>query len=404
MKTSGGFTGKSATMLKRKFLDRLFCTLCISLTFVPISFVFFMLFGVVSNAYYSLQQTKVTISLSDVNTTKQDSRYQIKKKLIHYIISEANKHNIDLKNDEAMKFFSEYSIQEIKDAIKADKAKIWITLSGANDMMHKHKKYDNSSTAEILKQFAKLGRLKIFFNHKIFINRDSRDSTQAGVLGVLLGSFYTIFVALVVSLPIGILTALCLEEFVAQSKFTDFFEVSISNLSSTPPIIFGVLGLAFYINFLGITRSSSLVGGLTLAFMMLPILILSIRQSIKSVPLQIKQAAFALGASKMQVIKHHILPLSLPGIITGTILGIARILGESAPLLMIGMVAFVSNIPTSPIDPSTVFAVQTYIWATNPDTAFIEKTSMIILILLLILLILNSVAHFIKKSFHVEFY
>ena len=391
-------------MLKRKFLDRLFCTLCISLTFVPISFVFFMLFGVVSNAYYSLQQTKVTISLSDVNTTKQDSRYQIKKKLIHYIISEANKHNIDLKNDEAMKFFSEYSIQEIKDAIKADKAKIWITLSGANDMMHKHKKYDNSSTAEILKQFAKLGRLKIFFNHKIFINRDSRDSTQAGVLGVLLGSFYTIFVALVVSLPIGILTALCLEEFVAQSKFTDFFEVSISNLSSTPPIIFGVLGLAFYINFLGITRSSSLVGGLTLAFMMLPILILSIRQSIKSVPLQIKQAAFALGASKMQVIKHHILPLSLPGIITGTILGIARILGESAPLLMIGMVAFVSNIPTSLIDPSTVFAVQTYIWATNPDTAFIEKTSMIILILLLILLILNSVAHFIKKSFHVEFY
>jgi phosphate transport system permease protein len=388
---------------KRKIINKIFSILCLSLTAVPLSFLFFMLFSILSNVYYAVQQTKILIDLDQLKMEKSLSRYQIKKKLIDGLYEELQK-DIKLKDiTSIIKLTSDNSVYEIIENLEKGKKTLWITASSEVDFLCKHNDVHNSDLFQIIEYLKTNKRIKKFFNYKVFTNSDSRDSTQAGILGAVVGSCYTVLIALIFSLPIGVLTALCLEELMTRNKFTDFFEVSINNLSSTPPIIFGILGLSFYVNFLGLPRSSSLTGGLTLALMMFPILVISTRQAIKSVPIGIKQAAFALGASRVEVITHHVLPLSLPGIITGTILGIARILGESAPLLMVGMVAFVGDIPKKFTEPASVFAVQTYIWAISPDNAFIEKTSVIILVLLFILLSLNFVAFYIKKAFHIEY-
>lgn len=381
---------------RRKVMNKLFSWFCLLLTTLPLSFLFFMLFSILSNVYYAVQQTKILIDLKQLKIDSNLSRYEVRKNLIDGLYRELNPYLSGI--EVVTKLVSNNAMREIEEALEKGEPTIWVTASSDLDSVRKHP--NDSELMKIIKYFESNGRIKATFNYKVFINGDSRDSTQAGIMGAVIGSCYTVLIALLFSLPMGILTALCLEELMVRNKF--FFDIGVNNLSSTPPVIFGILGLSFYVNFLGLPRSSSLVGGLTLALMMFPILVISTRQAIRSVPIAIKQAAFALGASRVQVIIHHVLPLSLPGMITGTILGIARILGESAPLLMIGMVAFVGDIPTKFTDPASVFAVQTYIWAISPDNAFVEKTSVIILILLLILLALNFSAFYIKRLFHVE--
>ena len=243
------------------------------------------------------------------------------------------------------------------------------------------------------------GDLKLKFNTLLFPAGDSREPEQAGIRGALVGSFLTLLVTLGLSFPIGVAAALYLEEFAPKNRFTDMIEVNINNLAAVPSIVFGLLGLAVFLNVFGLPRSVPLLGGIVLTLMTLPTIIISSRAALKAVPPSIKEAALGLGASKMQVIFHHVLPLALPGMLTGAIIGMAQALGETAPLLMIGMVAFIVDVPGSFTDPATVLPVQIFLWSDSPERAFIERTSGAIMVLLTFLITMNAVAVLLRKRF-----
>jgi phosphate transport system permease protein len=242
-------------------------------------------------------------------------------------------------------------------------------------------------------------RIESRFNRTFFTAGDSREPELAGILGAVAGSFYTLLVTLALSFPIGIASAVYLEEFAPKNRWTDLIEVNINNLAAVPSIVFGLLGLAVFLNFFGLPRSAPLVGGLVLTLMTLPTIIIASRASLLSVPPSIREAALGIGASKMQMVTHHVLPLALPGILTGTIIGMARALGESAPLLMIGMVAFIVDVPGGLTDPATVLPVQIFLWADSPERAFVERTSAATIVLLAFLITMNATAVLLRKKF-----
>ena len=244
-----------------------------------------------------------------------------------------------------------------------------------------------------------LGRIEKRFNKTFFTAGDSREPELAGIRGAVVGSFFTLVVTLALSFPIGVAAALYLEEFAPKNRWTDLIEVNISNLAAVPSIVFGLLGLAVFINFFGLPRSAPLVGGLILTLMTLPTIIIASRAALKSVPPSIREAALGMGASRMQMIFHHVLPLALPGMLTGTIIGMAQALGESAPLLMIGMVAFIVDIPGGPLEPSTAMPVQIFLWADSPERAFAERTSAAIMVLLAFLIAMNAFAIGLRRKF-----
>ncbi len=237
------------------------------------------------------------------------------------------------------------------------------------------------------------------FNHRFFTSGDSRDPEMAGIWSAVVGSFFMLLVTLALSFPIGVATAIYLEEFAPKNRWTDLIEVNINNLAAVPSIVFGLLGLALFINIFGLPRSAPVVGGLVLTLMTLPVVIIAARAALMSVPPSIREAALGVGASKMQTIFHHVMPLAMPGMLTGTIIGMARALGESAPLLMIGMVAFIVDVPESPLDPATALPVQVYLWADSPERAFVERTSAAILVLLAFLLVMNATAILLRKRY-----
>jgi phosphate transport system permease protein len=243
------------------------------------------------------------------------------------------------------------------------------------------------------------GRVDLQFNRYFFTNGDSRDPELAGIWGATVGSFFMLLVTLALSFPLGVATAIYLEEFAPRNRWTDLIEVNINNLAAVPSIVFGLLGLALFINVFGLPRSAPLVGGLVLSLMTLPVIIIASRAALTAVPPSIREAALGLGASKMQVVLHHVLPLAMPGMLTGAIIGMARALGESAPLLMIGMVAFIVDVPDSPLSPATALPVQVFLWADSPERAFVERTSAAILVLLLFLLVMNAAAILLRKRF-----
>lgn len=249
-----------------------------------------------------------------------------------------------------------------------------------------------------VEKLSKNAQIETRFNLGFFTNGDSREPEKAGILGALKGSFYTMLITLLLSFPIGVAAAIYLEEFAPKNKLVDIIEVNINNLAAVPSIVFGVLGLAVYINLFGLPRSAPLVGGLVLSLMTLPTIIIVTRAAVKSVPPSIREAALGIGASKMQVITHHVLPLSMPGILTGSIIGMAQALGESAPLLMIGMVAFVADVPQGFFDPATVLPVQIFIWSDSPERAFIALTSAAIMVLLGFLFLMNLIAIVLRKK------
>ena len=252
---------------------------------------------------------------------------------------------------------------------------------------------------EFIDELAAKEQIRTAFNSTLFTASDSREPEQAGIRGALLGSFWTLLVTLVVSLPVGISAAIYLEEFAPQNRITDFIEININNLAAVPSIVFGLLGLAVFINFFGMPRSAPLVGGLVLSLMTLPTIIISSRAAIKSVPPSIKEAALGIGASHMQVVFHHSLPLAMPGILTGSIIGMAQALGETAPLLMIGMVAFIVDVPGGIFDSATVLPVQIYLWSDSPERAFTALTATTILVLLGFLTLMNALAIYLRKRF-----
>ncbi|HXK54812.1 MAG TPA: phosphate ABC transporter permease PstA [Hyphomicrobiales bacterium] len=243
------------------------------------------------------------------------------------------------------------------------------------------------------------GRLETRFNKGFFTNGDSREPERAGVWGAIVGSFLTLVVTLVLSFPLGVISAVYLEEFAPKNRWTEIIEVNINNLAAVPSIVFGLLGLAVFLNFFGLPRSAPLVGGMVLALMTLPTIIIATRAALVAVPPSIREAALGVGASQLQVVMHHVLPLATPGVLTGSIIGMARALGETAPLLMIGMVAFIVDIPGSLTDPATVLPVQIYIWADSPERAFVAKTGAATLVLLSFLLVMNALAIFLRKQF-----
>lgn len=241
------------------------------------------------------------------------------------------------------------------------------------------------------------GQLARRFNTALFVNGDSREPEIAGIRGALMGSFYMLVVTLALAFPIGVAAAIYLEEFAKRNRWADLVEVNINNLAAVPSIVFGLLGLAVFINWLALPRSAPLVGGLVLSLITLPVIIISTRASIQAVPPSIREAALGVGASRMQVVFHHILPMASPGILTGTILGMSRALGETAPLLMIGMVAFIVDVPGGFLDPATALPVQIYLWADSPERAFAERTSAAILVLLAFLFLMNLAAVVVRK-------
>jgi phosphate transport system permease protein len=305
----------------------------------------------------------------------------------------------------------------IKPVLEQDKAllgqtqDIWIPLSSNADLFFKGRIKESApetdrplSDLEIgwLKTLDANGMVRTGFSREFFTQGDSREPAQAGFLGAMLGSAFTLIVCLLVAFPLGVMTAVYLEEFARKSRWVDLIEVNINNLAAVPSIVFGLLGLAVYINVMHLPRSSSIVGGLTLAMMILPVIIIATRASLKSIPDSIRDAARALGASPVQVVWHQILPLAMPGVMTGTILGMARAIGETAPLLMIGMVAFVADPPTGFASPATVMPVQIYLWASSSEMGFSEKTAAGILVLLVLLLAMNALAIILRRRFEVR--
>ena len=286
--------------------------------------------------------------------------------------------------------------------------RIWVAADDEIDLLLKghidrnvaegDRRVKDSSIAWV-DQLLEQGKIEKRFNKTFFTVGDSREPEQAGILGAIKGSFYVLLVTIMLSFPIGLAAAVYLEEFAPKNKITDVIEVNINNLAAVPSIVFGLLGLAVFINFFGLPRSAAIVGGFVLSLRTLPTIIIASRAAIKAVPPSIRSAALGLGASEMQTVYHHVLPAALPGILTGTIIGMAQALGETAPLLMIGMVAFIVDIPQSIMDPATALPVQIYLWADSPERAFVEKTSAAILVLLTFLSFMNLLAVILRKRY-----
>jgi phosphate transport system permease protein len=237
------------------------------------------------------------------------------------------------------------------------------------------------------------------FNKTFLTSGDSREPERAGIWGAVVGSFYTLMLTLLLSFPIGVATAVYLEEFARRNRWTDLIEVNINNLAAVPSIVFGLLGLAVFIAFFGLPRSAPLVGAMVLTLLTLPTIIIASRAALKAVPPSIREAALGMGASKIQMVTHHVLPLAMPGMLTGTIIGMARALGESAPLLMIGMVAFIVDVPKGITDSATALPVQVFLWSDSPERGFVEKTSGAIIVLLAFLVVMNTTAVILRKRF-----
>lgn len=243
------------------------------------------------------------------------------------------------------------------------------------------------------------GAVKTGFNTGFFTNSDSTEPEQAGVLGAVVGSAMMLFITALLAVPIGVMAAVYLEEFAPKGRWTDIIEVNINNLAAVPSIVYGLLGLGLFINALGVPRSSPLLGGLVLALMALPTVIIATRSSLKSVPPSIREAALGVGASRSQAVFHHVLPLAMPGVMTGSILALAHALGETAPLLMIGMVSFVPGVPASFTEAATVLPVQIFIWENASERAFHERTAAAIMVLLVFMILMNAVAIILRRRF-----
>jgi phosphate transport system permease protein len=293
-------------------------------------------------------------------------------------------------------------------SIIGTKQKVWLTASDDIDVLVKgqiditvpeHDRRIKDNEIKWIDTLKAEGRVEKQSNWRFFGVGDSREPERAGIAGAVAGSFFTLLTTLMLAFPLAVMTAVYLEEFAPKNKWTDLIEVNINNLAAVPSIVFGLLGLAVFLNTFHLPRSAPVVGGLVLTLMTLPTIIIASRAALKAVPPSIREAALGVGASKMQTITDHVLPLAMPGMLTGTIIGMAQALGESAPLLMIGMVAFIVDIPATPLDPSTVLPVQIYMWADSAERAFVERTSAAIMVLLVFLVLMNLAAILLRKRF-----
>ena len=413
----------NASLKRRYARERRFRRFGLGAVAMGLLFVSFLFVSIVGNGYSAFQQTEIRLSIhfdeqmidpsgeraTDV-LSRADYAGLVKtslRELFPEVKSRSDKKAL-------YQLISSGASLQLREMVLSDASilgttkDVWLTADDDIDMLVKghidrsleedNRRVKDNVIAWVDKLTAD-GAVDLAFNTNFFTSGDSREPEQAGIGGAVMGSIFTLLVTLFLSFPIGVAAAIYLEEFAPQNKWTDLIEVNINNLAAVPSIVFGLLGLAVFINFFGLPRSAPLVGGLVLTLMTLPTIIIASRAALKSVPPSIREAALGIGASKMQMVFHHVLPLAMPGMLTGTIIGMAQALGESAPLLMIGMVAFIVDIPGGPFDPSTVLPVQIYLWADSPERAFVERTSAAIMVLLGFLIVMNLLAVILRKRF-----
>ena len=389
---------------------------------ISLSFLVFMFVAILFRGAGAFQQTKVGL---DINFAQQlidpartgdadviaGANY---KPLITNSLAQTFP-EVTTRNDKRRlyKLISSGSVFELGNMVKENPALIgttqtvWLTATSEVDLFMKGK-IDETISEDLrrlkdqdigwIETLKDKDIIKRKFNTALFTNGDSREPEMAGILGAAIGSFFSLLVCFLISFPLGILTAVYLEEYAKKTRLTDFIEVNINNLAAVPSIVFGLLGLSIFLNFFHLPRSTPLVGGMVLALMTLPTIIIASRSILRSVPNSIRDAALGLGASKTQTTFHHVVPLALPGMLTGTILGMARALGETAPLLMIGMVAFIVDIPKGVTDVATSLPVQIFLWADSPEKGFVERTSAAIIVLLVFLVLMNLLAVYLRRK------
>ena len=397
---------------ERRFRYYGLSAIVLSLVFLALLFV-----SIVAKGYSAFQQTYIRLAVFfDPEVLKQDTLVNadygalVRESLLKKFPQ------VESRQDKRLltSMVSSGSVYRLRDMVLKDPelvgktVEVWLPADDDVDMLIKghfrrdlpesERRVSDQQVAWIERLEAE-GRLERKFNATFLTSGDSREPELAGIWGAVSGSFLTLVITLALSFPIGVAAAVYLEEFAKKNRWTDLIEVNINNLAAVPSIVFGLLGLAVFLNFFGLPRSAPLVGGLVLTLMTLPTIIIASRSALTSVPPSIREAALGVGASKMQMVVHHVLPLALPGVLTGTIIGMARALGESAPLLMIGMVAFIVDIPKGFTDPATVLPVQIYLWADSPERAFVERTSAAIMVLLGFLVVMNAGAIILRKKF-----
>ena len=407
---------------KRSAADRRFKTYGLIATLMGMAILFFLLFTIFSKGYSSFQKTVIELDVTfDQETLKitpnatyaeqvEAKFFKVKKNAIANALPDLSKKDIKLMK----KMFSINVDKEIKEYflqnpnILNTTQKLLVTAHSDVDQMLKgnakrnieeKKRKLNDRQLEFFDEFVFTGRLKSKFNNFFFTNADSRHPELAGIAGSFVGSLFTLITVFLLAFPIGIGASIYLEEFAPKNEFTELIEINIANLAAVPSIVFGLLGLGILLNVFGFPRSTPLVGGTVLALMTLPTIIIACRASLKAVPPSIKEGALAMGASKMQAVFHHQVPLALPGTLTGTIIGLAQALGETAPLIMIGMIAFIPNIPTGFTEPSAALPVQIYLWVESAERGFQEKTAAAIMMILIFLFLMNAIAVFLRSRF-----
>ncbi len=413
---------------KRLNSEKRFRIYCIGAMSFALAWVLILFLNIFSSGYSAFYRTVIQVDVPFLNLIEDTtqfsemssedinnlSMYSFSKKAIYGLFPD-----IEKKKDKKMliRLFSIEFEQEIREFLKSNKSNInetetiYLTASDDVDQVNKgNYPRDLDEDKRRIKDIQLLffddlvdrGLVSYEFNLPFLMRGDSREPELAGVGGSIVGSLFTILVVLILSFPIGIFAAIYLEEFAPKNRVTDFIEININNLAAVPSIVFGLLGLGIILNTFGLPRSTPLVGGIVLSLMTLPTIIIATRASLRAVPPSIREGALAVGATKMQAVMHHVVPVAMPGALTGTIIGLAQALGETAPLLLIGMVAFVVDVPQTPLDASASLPVQVYLWSESAERGYVEKTSATIMMLLGFLILMNLAAVLIRRKFETK--
>ena len=423
MSESNPMAGSNSSFLKGRYSAekrfKLYGVFAVSLALGAVIFLLFTIFSTGYSAFWRTEfQVEIQFNGDYLGITQESSDQEVREAnflgLFRKNIAEQNN---DVPRRELRKLFamfSESAADDLREMVITNRSilgttqKLKVLASSSVDMIVKgqapreieeKRRVLNDFQLGLLDRWTAEGRRSSSFNHRFFTNGDSRSPELAGLGGAIAGSFWTLMVCLILSFPMGVAAAIYLEEYAPKNRLTEIIEVNINNLAAVPSIIFGLLGLAVILNFFGLPRSTPLVGGIVLSLMTLPTIIIACRASLKAVPPSIREGALAMGASKMQTILHHVLPLAMPGTLTGTIIGLAQALGETAPLLMIGMFAFVVDIPAGPLESATALPVQVYLWAESSERGYVELTAAGIMMILIFMALMNSFAIILRKKF-----
>ena len=423
MSESNPMAGSNSSFLKGRYSAekrfKLYGVFAVSLALGAVIFLLFTIFSTGYSAFWRTEfQVEIQFNGDYLGITQESSDQEVREaNFLGLFRKNLAEQNNDVPRRELRKLFamfSESAADDLREMVITNRSilgttqKLKVLASSSVDMIVKRqapreieekRRVLNDFQLGLLDRWTAEGRRSSSFNHRFFTNGDSRSPELAGLGGAIAGSFWTLMVCLILSFPMGVAAAIYLEEYAPKNRLTEIIEVNINNLAAVPSIIFGLLGLAVILNFFGLPRSTPLVGGIVLSLMTLPTIIIACRASLKAVPPSIREGALAMGASKMQTILHHVLPLAMPGTLTGTIIGLAQALGETAPLLMIGMFAFVVDIPAGPLESATALPVQVYLWAESSERGYVELTAAGIMMILIFMALMNSFAIILRKKF-----